>query len=81
MNYNANKSISTELTYRLHGEKGHKAMAYKEYAVTPLPDDSNLYMVHKYVGGGGYIGVFTGTYNEVVQYLKNNGIADYTTGN
>lgn len=44
-------------------------------------NDSNLYMVHKYVGGGGYIGVFTGTHNEVAQYLKKNGITDYSTGN
>ena len=56
-------------------------MAYKEYAVTPLPDDSNLYMVHKHVGGGGFIGVFTGTHNEVAQYLKKNGITDYSTVN
>ncbi len=47
-----------------------------EYAVTLMPNDSSLLLVHKHVGGNGYICVFSGTHNEVIQYLRKNNITD-----
>lgn len=50
-----------------------------EYAITQMPNDSNLLLVHKHVGGNGYICVFSGTHNEVIQFLRGNNITDLAT--
>ena len=54
----------------------------KEYMITSeIFDDMNeLVTVHKNIGGGAYIAVFSGTHNAVAQWLNINGISEYGIG-
>lgn len=56
----------------------------KNYAITILHEPANgetIYMINKRLYGEAFIGIFSGTRNEIVRYINENGIGqDYFIG-
>lgn len=57
----------------------------KEYMITSNINDVNgewveTYTLHKRVGGLAYIGILSGSKNELAGYIKANGITNYGYG-
>lgn len=52
----------------------------KEYMITRLCEGSKKFEIHKHVGGGAYIGVVIGTWEQCMEYLKEKGITDCGVG-
>lgn len=54
----------------------------KKYMVTNeiMENLEEIVTVHKNIGGGAYIAIYSGTHNEVANFLKQNSIAEYGIG-
>jgi hypothetical protein len=50
----------------------------KDYMITVFDFDN--YEIHQRIGGQAYIGVFVGTRNEVVRWLKDHNVKEYGVG-
>lgn len=60
--------------------KGKKKM--KKYIITNeiMENLEEVVTVHKNIGGGAYIAIYSGTHNEVANFLKQNSIVEYGIG-
>ena len=54
----------------------------KKYMITNeiMENLEEIVTVHQNIGGGSYIAIYSGTHNEVANFLKQNSIAEYGIG-
>ena len=54
----------------------------KKYMITNeiMENLEEIVTVHQNIGGGAYIAIYSGTHNEVANFLKQNSIAEYGIG-